>query len=95
MNRLQEAIDRLEANHDQTKLEGLAAKLPLTFQEHFAYQEAQAHAFAGGILTEGEAMIAYRALGEVYNAGNGGWATHSPATKIVVTKLIGELAGIR
>jgi len=94
MNRVQLAIDRLNAKHDRQKLEALAARLSIDFKEHFAYQEAQAHAHAGGILTTAEAMIVYRALGEVHNSSNGGWATHDPATIVVVTQLVGELAGV-
>ena len=93
-NRVQEAIDRLNAKHDAGKLKGLASRLGIDHQEHFVYQEAQAHAHAGGILTTPEATIVYRALSEAYNARNGGWATSDPATIVVVTHLMGELAGV-
>lgn len=94
MNRVQIAIDRLNAQHDTAKLRELAARLSIDFQEHFVYQEAQAHAHAGGIITADEAAIIYRALGDIHNASNGGWATDDPATVIVATHLIGELAGV-
>jgi|HubBroStandDraft_4_1064222.scaffolds.fasta_scaffold04058_5 hypothetical protein len=72
----------------------LNSNMDLTFHEHFEYQNQQAQAHAMGKLSADEAMIVYRALGEVGSSKNGGWASGTDlATKIVVTQLIGELLG--
>jgi len=66
--------------------------MAVDFQEHFSYQQLQAHAHAAGLLTPDEAMIVYRSLGEVGSTKNGGWAAGTDlATKVAVTKLMGEL----
>jgi hypothetical protein len=94
-NRVSRAID--VAREAVSKLNAVAASeldttLALDFDEHFAYQQAQARAHAEGVLTTDEAQIVYVALGEVGSPSNGGWATGTDtATKAVVTQLIGQL----
>ena len=67
----------------------------IDFQEHFAYQNQQAQAHAAGRLTPGEAMIIYRALGEVWTSANDGWKKGTDlATKIGVTLAVAELMGV-
>lgn len=79
---------------DPADLPGLEATLAVTFQEHFAYQNAQARAHATGVLTTEEAQVVYVALGEVGDPANGGWAADTDlATKVVVTNLMGQLIG--
>lgn len=74
----------------------LDAEMAVDFEEHFAYQEAQARAHASGQLTAAEAMIVYVALGEVGSSKNGGWAKDTDtATKVSVTLLMGELIKAR
>ena len=88
-NRVAAAIERVRGNPGLDKLQGTMA---IDFQEHVAYQNAQAQAHASGKLTLEEAHIAYRALGELHNDGNEGWAAGTDlATKVVVTQLMGEL----
>ena len=88
-NRVLVAIERVRANPKLSQLEG---KMAIDFQEHHAYQNAQAAAHAGGKLTLEEAAIVYRALGEWRNEANEGWSEGVDlATKVVVTQLIGEL----
>ena len=66
--------------------------LAVTFAEHFAMQNAQSHAFAGGAISQGDATYIYAALGEGFDADNGGWASGTDvATKYVVTCAVGEL----
>ena len=91
MNRITIAIERVRANPN---LDKLAGKMAITFEEHFAYQNAQAQAHASEKLTTEEAHIVYRALGEVHNANNEGWGEGTDlATKVVVTHLMGEILG--
>jgi hypothetical protein len=88
-NRVATAIERVRANPN---LDKLAGGMAITFQEHVAYQHAQVRAHASERLTTEEAHIAYRALGEVYNANNEGWSAGTDlATTVVVTQLMGEL----
>lgn len=64
--------------------------------EHFAFQEEQARAHAMQKITPEEAMIIYNALGEVCSSSNGGWTKDTNlATKVTVTKIMGELIGSR
>lgn len=69
--------------------------MALTTAEWVAYQNAQARAHATGKLTASEAQTVYIALGgEVPSAT--GWAEGVDlAMKITITRLIGELAGVR
>jgi hypothetical protein len=95
MNRIATAIaqidDRLAAL-DPDKVSALDAGMAVSFDEHFAFQNTQARAHAEGKISTGEAQIVYIALGEVGSGENGGWAPGtSTATKVVVTKLMGEL----
>lgn len=91
-NRIAEAINRTRAN---PKLGNIPeSELDITFREHFAYQNTQAQAHAAGRLTTAEAQVVYRALGEIHG-GNGGWSAGTDvATKVVVTRLMGELLGV-
>tara|TARA_Y100000310_G_C20578648_1_gene761817 strand:- start:677 stop:1000 length:324 start_codon:yes stop_codon:yes gene_type:complete len=68
----------------------------ISFADHHSYQNTQARAFAGGVISASEAQVCYLALGEVWNDKNGGWAEGVDlATKNVVTQMIGELLGMR
>lgn len=68
----------------------------VTFTEHIAYQDTQAWAHASGLISYQEAQIIYQALGEVGSESNGGWAEGTDtATKVTVTKVIGELLGVK
>ena len=88
-NRIAMAIGKLQ-NHP--KLGELDGQMDITFREHFGYQNAQASAHASGRLSLEEAHLIYRALGEAHNTGNGGWAAGVDlATKVVVTRVMGEL----
>lgn len=95
MNRLAKHIEALKpkiAALDTEARERLEASMAVEPFEHFAYQEQQARAHVSGKLTADEAMIVYRALGEVGSSKNGGWATGTDlATKVSVTLLMGEL----
>jgi hypothetical protein len=72
----------------------LDAKLAVTFEEHYAFQNAQASAHASGVITTDEAQTIYRALGEVGSEANGGWAKGTDlALKVTVTTLMGQLIG--
>lgn len=98
--RLGEAVTRLKARmaHDPdfaAKVQSLDPVNNIDFQEHFAYQNAQAQGFARGKLTQSEATFIYRSLGAVWTPTNGGWARGvDPVTKIVITKTVGELLGV-
>lgn len=81
---------------DPASLAPLEASLAVTFEEHFAYQNAQARAHALGRITTAEAQTVYVALGEVGSDENGGWAAGTDlATKVVVTNLMLQLVGLR
>lgn len=72
--------------------EGLEDSLAITFDEHFAYQNAQARAHALGRLSADEARVVYAALGPMYGASNGGWEVSCDlATKVTVTRLMAEI----
>ena len=95
MNRISVAIERTMPKVwalTEEKRKGLDENCAISFDDHFAYQNAQARAHAMGLLTPDEAQIVYRALGEVGSDTNGGWANETDTTtKVVVTRLIGEL----
>lgn len=97
MNRVAVAIENLRPRVealDPDKRKGLDDGMAVEFDEHFAYQEAQARAHVMGKITPEEATIIYNALGEVGSESNGGWAKDTDlVTKVVVTKIIGELIG--
>jgi hypothetical protein len=68
--------------------------LDLIFEEHFAFQNAQARAHASGIISTEVAQIIYNALGEVMAepTENGGWQPNvSTARKQSITQLMSEL----
>lgn len=68
------------------------AGMAIDFEEHFAFQQAQARAHVEGLLATDEAQIVYMALGEVGSTRNGGWSEGTDtATKVVVTTLVAEL----
>jgi len=68
------------------------SKLDITFEEHFAYQNAQARAHAAGTISTDVANVIYRALGESMSSKNGGWREGvTCARKVTITNLIGEL----
>ncbi len=98
-NRVSLAIDRVRprvAALDDAKRIKLDADMAVDFSEHFAYQQEQARAHAEGLLTPDEAQIIYIALGENGDSENGGWATDTDAaTKVIITKVIGELLSAR
>ena len=95
MNRVAQHIESLRPRIDALEPDARAkldADMDVVPGEHFAYQEAQAHAHAGGRITAAEAMIVYRALGEHGSTKNGGWAAGTDlATKVTVTLLMGQL----
>jgi hypothetical protein len=99
MNRVSAAIAKVRIKYDALDSEAqtaLDANMAVEFDEHFAFQQAQAHAHAAGKLTTDEAQIVYRALGEVGSPDNGGWAARTDApTKVAVTLLMGELLARR
>jgi len=100
-NRIAQAIARTDAKlagmngvgRDGTSLADLDAKMDLSMGDFVGYQNAQASAFAGGKLNLDEARSIYRVLGgEVYH---GDWpAGTSLATKLVITRVVGELLGV-
>jgi hypothetical protein len=66
--------------------------LDITFEEHFAFQNAQARAHAMGIISTDVANVIYGSLGEVMSSENGGWQPNvSTARKQAITQLISEL----
>ena len=94
-NRIAQAIERCRAINPPAILDGLAEKLALTFEEFVAYQQTQAIAYSKGVLRLHEANLIHSALGDSWSPSNGGWASGTDAaTKVVVTKALGELAGI-
>ena len=94
-NRLSKAIEDIRARCealDQAKRDNLDREMDVTFEEHFAYQQAQARAHVSQKLTTEEAQIIYVALGEVGSSENGGWAAETDLpTKVAVTLAMGEL----
>jgi hypothetical protein len=91
-NRIAAAIAAYQAKIDggtipQDKLDKLNTDLNMEFDEHFAGQNAQAEAHAGGKLTLEEAQTVYQALGQSADHFN----KQPLATKIVVTQLVQEL----
>tara|TARA_Y100000310_G_C20392207_1_gene673365 strand:+ start:45 stop:365 length:321 start_codon:yes stop_codon:yes gene_type:complete len=81
---------------DGTPWDEAERNLDIDHLERVAYQNAQARAFASGVLTQDEAMIVYRSIGEVGSSKNGGWAAGVDyATKVTVTNLIGQLIGVK
>lgn len=73
-------------------------ELTLRFEEFVAFQNEQARAHAGGLITSDEAMTVYRLLGGESHAGdeNYGWPKGvTLAQKMVVTNLMGELMSRR
>ena len=73
-------------------LEALDKTMALAFDEHFAFQNAQARAHAMGRLTTEEATTVYAALGETVSTTNGGWSAHvGLPLKLTITQLMGEL----
>jgi len=97
-NRIQSAIDIYQGkldDMDASKVREFESTMDLAFDEHFAFQNAQSQAFAGGHLTLDEAQILYIGLGEIHSQSNGGWpANTSLATKAVITMACAELMGI-
>ncbi len=74
------------------KLKAFEDANAITWEEHFAYQNAQSRAFAMGRLTLEEAQICYNALGEVGSEKNGGWAAGTDlATKVAVTMVMASI----
>lgn len=89
--KIAEIRERIETL-DEAEREKLDATLAVEFDEHFAYQQAQARAHVSGLISTDEAQVIYTALGEVGSADNGGWAAGTDtATKVVVTLAMGEL----
>ena len=89
---VQSKLDKLG---DQTLVPGKSmadfeADMSLSMEDFIGYQNAQSRAFASGKLTFDESQSAYIALGgEIFH---GDWPSGtSLATKIAVTRMIGEL----
>lgn len=99
MNRITPAIAKMQSRIEALtpeKRANLDAGMAVEPFEHAAFQNAQAHALAAGNLTFDEAMVIYRALGEVGSSRNGGWASGTDlATKVIVTQVMGELLAKR
>ncbi len=80
------------AKLDPVKARKLDSAMALTFDEHWRYQELKSRAMLEGSLSQEEAQLVYVALGESLSATNGGWSSGvDTATKVVLTKLFGEL----
>ncbi len=105
-NRIEAAIGRLRTRIEQgVKPDGspitgdlgaLETGLALGGLEHYAFQTKQATAHATGKLSTGEAQTIYLALNGEAPGPNDGWSADADlATKVVVTEVIGALAGIR
>ena len=88
---LARAIVGMRANPLIDNLDG--ATLAITdAAEHAAYQDAQARAHAAGRLPTADALVIYRALGEIYSPANDGFAAGADlATKICITLAIEEI----
>ena len=99
VNRMANAITRARAkiaDLEPEQVTRLEATTAIDFEEHAAYQNAQALAHASGKIRTVEAQVIYLALGECGSADNGGWAAGTDiATKVVVTQAVGELIGAR
>lgn len=95
MNRIATAVANVRAKMAELDADAVAkldAEMAVEFDEHFAFQNAQARAHAMGKITTDEAQVIYIALGEVGSASNGGWASQTDtATKVAVTLAMGEL----
>lgn len=95
MNRIATAVNNVRTKLSELeadKVSALDTEMAVAFDEHFAFQNAQARAHATGKITADEARIVYVALGEVGSSANGGWAAETDtATKIAVTLAMGEL----
>ena len=91
----QKARAIIEQARKHPNLHELEGTQGIGFQEHAAYQTAQSSAFASEKLTMDEAYTVYLALGESWNDSNEGWARGTDlATKVTVTRLMGELLGV-
>lgn len=90
-NALVVAIDntktRLATHMPAEKQEEMSRKLDLTFQEHFAFQDAQAAAHAGGRISLDVANTLYTALGGTHTVFN----AQPLEVKIVVTQFMALL----
>jgi len=74
------------------ELAQLDRDMAVSFEEHFAYQNAQARAHLAGRLSTDDAQIIYHALGEVGDPANGGWASQADtADKVAVTLAMNAL----
>ena len=95
MNRIADAVERVRvklADLEPDAVAKLDADMAVEFDEHFAFQNAQARAHVEQRLSTEEAQVVYVALGEVGSAANGGWAADTDtATKVAVTLAMGEL----
>lgn len=89
------AIDDIRARCNElepTELAKLDSEMAVTFEEHYAYQNAQARAHVSGRLSTDDAQIIYAALGEVGDPDNGGWETDvDTAVKVAVTLAMNTL----
>lgn len=95
-SRLSRAIAATQAVFDGLSPEQVAKAdqaHAIDFQEHFDLQRLQSTCFASGLLSEGEALTMYHALGELGAPENGGWAAETtPAEKYAITVFAGLLA---
>lgn len=98
--RVAAAIGKLRAKavNDETfaaALGSLDTKMAIDSEEHASFQTLKSQAHVMGRLTDGEAQVVYHALSEVWSTSNGGWATGvDTATKVTITRMMGELLGI-
>jgi hypothetical protein len=97
-NRITSSIEEIRSRMsalDEDAAAKLDANMAIDFEEHFHYQELQARSHAAGKLSTDEALVIYRALGEVGSDANGGWASGvDTATKVACTLVISELMGL-
>jgi len=89
------AIDDIRARCaalDAEELANLDREMAVSFEEHFAYQNAQSRAHVSGKLSTDDAQIIYASLGEVGDPDNGGWATDADTgVKVAVTLAMNTL----
>jgi hypothetical protein len=94
-NRISSAITQIESRLeklDESDRNKLERDMSVTFQEHFAYQTAQARAHAMGRITYDEAQIIYASLGEIGSDNNGGWSEGTTlAAKVAITSVMFDL----
>ncbi len=80
---------------DPAALAPLEKGLENSLTEVFAYQNLKSRAQLAGIISVEEAIVIYNALGRETPSASGWAADADLATKVVVTSVLGSLAGVR